>query len=163
MRISCLKAIDKLPKKLGYYLCYIRVAGRIVLITDLENDFVVLLFLTAVADMLVIVLDNPVLSFLLGIILSESIVEQLVIDLSNILFDKGDVVFCSGRVNIFTQKLTVIVRQAVLRADTTADCSFFDRDCSFLIEFLGLVWYNVFNVLDIMNYDANFKKNKVFL
>ncbi len=92
--------------------------------------------------MLVIVLDNSVFAFLLGIIFSESLVEQLVIDLSNFLFDKDDVVFCSGRVNIFTQKLTVIVRQAVLLADTTADCSFFDRDCSFLIEFCGFMWYN---------------------
>jgi len=29
---------------------------------------------------------------------------------------------------LFTQKLTVIVRQAVLLADSTTDCSFFDRD-----------------------------------
>lgn len=127
-----MKVLGKLPKKLGCDLAYIRATGRIVLIADLENNLVVLLLLTAVADMLVVILDNPVLSFLLGIILSESIVEQLVIDLSNILFDKGDVVFCSGRVNIFTQKLTVIVRQAVLLADSSADCSFFDRDCSFL-------------------------------
>ena len=123
----------------------------------------VLLFLTAVTDMLVIVLDNPVLALLLGVVFGESLIEQLVIDLSDVVFDNGDVVFCSGRVNIFTQELTVIVRQAMLLADTTADCSFSDRDCSFHIEFLGLVWYNVFNVLDIMNYDANFKKNKVFL
>ena len=112
------------------------------MIADLENDLVILLFLTAVTDMLVIVLDNSVLAFLFGVIFDESLVEQLVIDLSDVIFDNGDVVFCSGRVNIFTQKLTVIVRQAVLRADTTADCSFFDRDCSFLIEFCGFMWYN---------------------
>ena len=137
MRISCLKVLGKLPKKLGCDLAHIRADRCIVLIADLENNLVILLFLTAVADMLVVILDNPVLSFLLGIILSESIVEQLVIDLSDVIFDKGDVVFCSGRVNIFTQKLTVIVRQAVFFADTTADCSFFDRDCSFRIEFCG--------------------------
>ena len=137
VRISCLKAIDKLPKKLGYYLCYIRVAGRIVLITDLENDLVILLFLTAVADMLVVVLDNPVLAFLLGVVFGESLVEQLVIDLSDVVFDNGDVVFCSGRVNIFTHELTIIVRQTVFLADTTADCSFFDRNCSFLLNFWG--------------------------
>ena len=137
VRISCLKALGKLPKKLGCNLAHIRADRRILLIANLENDFVVLLFLTAVADMLVIVLDNPVLAFLLGVVFGESLVEQLVIDLSNILFDKGDVVFCSGRVNIFTQKLTVIVRQAVLLADSTADCSFFDRDCSFLLNFVG--------------------------
>ena len=88
-------------------------------------------------DMLVIVLDNSVFAFLLGIIFVESIVEQLVIYLPDVVFDNGDVVFRSGRVNIFTQELTVIVRQAVLLADTTADCSFFDRDCSFLLNFRG--------------------------
>ena len=77
--------------------------------------------------MLVVVLDNPVLALLLGVVFGESLVEQLVIDLPDVIFDNGDVVFCSGRVNIFTQKLTVIVRQAVLLADSTADCSFFDR------------------------------------
>ena len=92
----------------------------------------ILLLLTAVADMLVIVLDNSVLAFLLGVVFCKSIVEQLVIDLPDVIFDNGDVVFCSGRVNIFTQKLTVIVRQAVLLADTTADCSFFDKQFSFL-------------------------------
>ena len=60
-----------------------------------------------------VVLNNPVLAFLLGVVLDESLVEQLVIDLPDVIFDNGDVVFCSGRVNIFTQKLTVIVRQAV--------------------------------------------------
>lgn len=142
VRISCLKVLGKLPKKLGCDLAYIRATGRIVLIADLENDFVIFLFLTAVSDVFVIVLDNPVITFLLGIILSKSFIKQLVIDLSDVIFDKGDVVFCSGRVNVFIQKLTVIVRQAVLRADTTADCSFFDRDCSFLIEFCGFMWYN---------------------
>ena len=137
MRISCLKVLGELPKKLGCDLAYIRATGRIVLIADLENDFVVLLFLTAVADMLVIVLDNPVLAFLLGVVFGESLIEQLVIDLSDVIFDNSDVVFCSGRVNIFTQKLTVIVRQAVFFADTTADCSFFDRDCSFLLNSVG--------------------------
>ena len=137
MRISCLKAVGKLPKKLGCDLAYIRATRRIVLIADLENDFVIFLFLTAVADMLVIVFDNSVLAFLFGIIFGESLVEQLVIYLPDVIFDNGDVVFCSGRVNIFTQKLTVIVRQAVFLADSTADCSFFDRDCSFLLNFVG--------------------------
>jgi hypothetical protein len=41
----------------------------------LENDLVVLLFLSAVSDMLVIVLDNPVLAFLLGVVFGESLVE----------------------------------------------------------------------------------------
>ena len=127
VRISCLKTIGKIPKKLGCNLAHIRAAGRIVLIADLENNLVVLLLLTAVADMLVVVLDNPVLALLLGVVFGESLVEQLVIDLPDVIFDNGDVVFCSGRVNIFTQKLTVIVRQAVLLADSTADCSFFDR------------------------------------
>ena len=84
--------------------------------------------MTAVTDMLVIVLDNSVLAFLLGIVFDESLIEQLVIDLPDVIFDNGDVAFCSGRVNIFTQKLTVIVRQAVLRSYSTTDCSFFDRD-----------------------------------
>ncbi len=75
VQISCLKVLSKLLKKLGYYLCYIRAAGRILLIADLENDLVVLLLLTAVADMLVIVLDNPVLAFLFGVVFGESIVE----------------------------------------------------------------------------------------
>ena len=57
-------------------------------------------FLTAVADMLVVVLDNPVLAFWLGVVLDESLVEQLVIDLPDVIFDNGDVVFCSGRINI---------------------------------------------------------------
>ena len=68
--------------------------------------------------MLVVVLDNPVLAFLLGVVLDESVIEQFVIDLSDVIFDNGDVIFCSGRVNIFTQELTVIVRQAVLLADS---------------------------------------------
>ena len=137
VRISRLKALSKLPKKLSCNLAHIRATGGIVLIADLENDLVVLLFLTAVADMLVVVLDNPVLAFLLGVVLDESLVEQLVIDLPDVIFDNGDVVFCSGRVNIFAQELTVIVRQAVFFADTTADCSFFDSDCSFLLNFWG--------------------------
>ena len=138
VRISCLKAVGKLPKKLGCYLVYIRAARRIVLIADLENNLVVLLLLTAVADMLVVVLDNPVLALLLDVVFGESLVEQLVIDLPDVIFDNGDVIFCSGRVNIFTQELTVIVRQAVFRSYSTADCSFFDRDCSFLLNFVGL-------------------------
>ena len=137
VRISCLKAVGELPKKLGCDLAHIRAAGRIVLIADLENYLVILLFLSAMTDMLVVILDNPVLSFLFGIVFGESLVEQLVIDLPDVIFDNGEVVFCSGRVNIFTQKLTVIVRQAVLLADTTTDCSFFDRDCSFLLNFVG--------------------------
>ena len=84
-----------------------------------------------------VVLDNPVLALLLGVVFGESLVEQLVIDLPDVIFDNGDVIFCSGRVNIFTQKLTVIVRQAVLRSYSTADCFFFDRDCSFLLNFWG--------------------------
>ncbi len=84
-----------------------------------------------------VILDNPVLAFLLGVVLGESLIEQLVIDLPDVIFDNGDVVFCSGRVNIFAQELTVIVRQAVFLADATADCSFFDRDCSFLLNFVG--------------------------
>jgi len=59
------------------------------------------------------------------------------IDAPDVIFDNVDVVFCAGRINIFTQKLTVIVRQAVLRSYSTADCSFFDRDCSFLLNFGG--------------------------
>ena len=88
--------------------------------------------------MFVIIRNTPVLAFLFGVVFSESLVEQLVIYLPDVIFDNGDVVFCSGRVNIFTQELTVIVRQAVFFADTTADCSFFDRDCSFLLNFVGL-------------------------
>lgn len=137
VRISCLKAVGKLPKKLGCNLAHIRAAGRIVLIVDLKNNLVVLLFLTAMTDMLVIVLDNSVFAFLLGIIFGKSIVEQLVIELSDVIFDNGDIVFCSGRVNIFAYELTVIVRQAVFLADTTADCSFFDKDCSFLLTNLN--------------------------
>ena len=105
----------------------------------------ILLLLTAVADMLVVILDNPVLSFLLGVVFCKSIVEQLVIDLPDVVFNNGDVVFCSGRVNIFTQELTVIVRQAVLLTDTTADCSFFDRDCSFLLNFVG--WCGIMDTM----------------
>ena len=76
-------------------------------------------------DMLVVVLDNPVPPFLLGVTFGESLVEQLVIDLP-------DVVFRSGRVNVVTYELTVIVRQAVLLADTTADCSFFYGNSPFV-------------------------------
>jgi len=75
VRISCLKVLGKLPKKLGSNLAHIRATGGIVLIADLENDLVVLLLLKAVMDMLVIVLDNPVLAFLLGVVFGESLVE----------------------------------------------------------------------------------------
>ena len=39
-------------------------------------------------------------AFWLGVVLDESLVEQLVIDLPDVIFDNGDVVFCSGRINI---------------------------------------------------------------
>ena len=52
------------------------------------------------------------------------------------------------------QKLLQLLREIVFLNEI--------KHLMILIGFLGLVWYNVFNVLDIMNYDANFKKNKVF-
>ncbi len=131
MWITLLKTLCILFQSFGCSLGYIRAAGSIVLISNLKYDLVKLLFLSAVPDVVVVIFDNSVLSFLLGIVFCESFIKQLMIYCFYILTDDCNVVLNSALVNIFCNKSAVVMIKVAL-TDNTADTSFFDKQFSFL-------------------------------
>ncbi len=137
MRVTLLKILCILFQNFcGKPACF-GIYGGIVLIADLKNDLVVLLFLSAVADMLVVIFNPPVRAFLFCVVFLQSLVEQFVIDLSDVGLGDDNVIFGAVFIDIFADKITIVVSYAVLSADATADCSFFDMGCSFLLKFKG--------------------------
>ena len=131
MWITLLKTFCILFQSFGCSFGNIRAAGSIVLIANLKYDLVKFLFLSAVPDMVVIIFNNPVLSFLLGIVFYESFIKQLMIYCFYILTDDCNVVGNSTLVNIFCNKSAVVMIKVAL-TDNTADTSFFDKQFSFL-------------------------------
>jgi len=123
--ITLLKTIRILAQSFGCYRCNIRSTGCIILVANLKNNLVELLFLSAVADVVVVVLDNSVLAFLLGVVLRQSFIEQLVINFPDIFFYNGNVVGNTFAVNIFCNEIAVVMVKVAL-SESTADCSFFD-------------------------------------
>ena len=64
--------------------------------------------------MMKVVGDTAVISFLTGIVSFYCIAEKNIISITQILMHKCNVVRCSGTVDIFGSKCTVIVGQAAL-------------------------------------------------
>jgi hypothetical protein len=81
--------------------------------------------------MVVVILDDSVLAFLLGIVFSKSFIKQLMIYCFHILADNCDVVGNPLLVNIFCNKSAVVMIKVAL-TDNAADTSFFDKQFSFL-------------------------------
>ena len=84
----------------------------IVLIADLNYQFVKRFFLLAVKNMVVVIFNNSVLAFLLGIVFRKSRTKQFTIYLSDIFFVKNDIIFRTSAVNVVGIEITVIVGSA---------------------------------------------------
>lgn len=109
LRISLLKLLGELFQYLcGGFACF-RAYGGIVHISNLKNDLVEVTFLSAVADMVIVVLDNTVFAFLPPVVFGQSLIKKFVINVLDIFFDDNDIVFYSVAVNVIGNEITVIV------------------------------------------------------
>lgn len=79
---------------------------------------------------------------LLCVVFGRSLVKKLVINLSDVVFNNGDVVCNTAAVNIFGDEFAVIVGKAVLLADTPAIVLFSMGIAPFMVEIGRGVWYN---------------------
>jgi len=106
-------------------------------IADLDNNLRKRFFLMPGADMLIIVFNPTVFPFLLVIILLQSFIKELVIDLLNRLIAIFSVQRRSFLINIFRNKGAAVVRK---RTDAR-----FKTDCLFygIISFFQTVWWRL--------------------
>ena len=112
MRISLLKILFKLNQNLRCQSSIVGITMGIVLIADLNYQFVKRFFLLAVKNMVVVIFNNSVLAFLLGIVFRKSRTKQFTIYLSDIFFVKNDIIFRTSAVNVVGIEITVIVGNA---------------------------------------------------
>ena len=81
MGIFLLKAAGIFFKHRSRFLAHIGIHSGIITVADLEYRFMEFFFLSAVADMFLIICDLPVTSGLFIVILCKCFVEQLMIEL----------------------------------------------------------------------------------
>ena len=112
VRISLLKFLFKLNQNLRRQLSLVRITRSIVLVADLNYQFIKRLLLLAVKNMVVVIFNNSVLAFLLGIVFRKSRTKQFTIYLSDIFFVKNDIIFRTSAVNVVGIEITVIVGNA---------------------------------------------------
>ena len=93
MGIPLLKALCVLNQSLRCPLAALRTAAAVIQIADLEDRFMEQLLLFPLADMLIVVGDLISGLFLLGVVGSQGLVEDLMVDLFQIIVAKSHILF----------------------------------------------------------------------
>ena len=123
IRVAFLKSAVVFVQHLLRQLTVFRSGAHIVHIAYLHYDLMKQLFLVTCPDLLIVIGDDAVLSFLLGVVTLKRFVEEFVINLFEGFIDVTDVVSGAGAVNILRDKTAVVVPGGAL-PDHCADGSF---------------------------------------
>ena len=81
MGIPLLKAAGIFFKHRSRFLAHIGIHSGVITVADLEYRFMEFFFLSAVADMFLIICDLPITPFLFIVILCKCFIEQFMIEL----------------------------------------------------------------------------------
>gem|GEM_PF-7002138 len=107
--IALLKILFKLNQNLRRQFSIVGITRSIVLVTDLNYQFIKRLFLLAVKNMVVVIFNNSVLALLFFIVLLQSCTKQFLVNFFNIFLMKNDIVLRTAAVNIIGIEVTIVV------------------------------------------------------
>ena len=126
LRISFKETVIELVQDSLCQLAIFSGGCHIILIAHLEYHFIKSLFLFSITNFFIVVFDATVFTFLLGVKLCQSYIEQLMVRILNRCVAVFYVQMSSCLVNIFCEVGTAVVSNHTLTGHS-ADCSFYRR------------------------------------
>ena len=114
VRITFEEILIILTKNINSHSRVLRAARSIVFVADLKNKLIERLLLFATLNVVKVVFDAAVFSFLLGIIFRQCRSEQLIIGFLDVNVAKHDIILYSICVYVLRNKLPIVMGNAPL-------------------------------------------------